>query len=47
MICRIRKWKLSDATDLAMAISNKKLQNNLRDGVPYPIHRAGWGKFYF
>ena len=36
MICRIRKWKLSDAADLAMIISNKKIQNNLRDGLPYP-----------
>ena len=36
VICRIRKWKLSDATDLAMAISNKRIQNNLRDGLPYP-----------
>ena len=36
MTCRIRKWKLSDAADLATAISNKKIQNNLRDGLPYP-----------
>ena len=36
MTCRIRKWKLSDAADLAMAISNKKVQDNLRDGLPYP-----------
>lgn len=36
MTCRIRKWKLSDATDLAMAISNKNIQDNLRDGLPYP-----------
>lgn len=36
MICRIRKWELSDAADLAMAVSNKKIQNNLRDGLPYP-----------
>lgn len=36
MICKIRKWKLSDAADLAAAISNKKVQNNLRDGLPYP-----------
>ena len=36
MICKIRKWKLSDAADLAAAISNKKIQNNLRDGLPYP-----------
>ena len=32
----IRKWKLSDAVDLASAISNKKVQDNLRDGLPYP-----------
>lgn len=36
MICKIRKWKLSDAADLAMALSNKKIQDNLRDGLPYP-----------
>ncbi len=36
MICKIRKWKLSDAKDLAVALSNKKIQDNLRDGLPYP-----------
>lgn len=36
MKCRIRKWELSDAKDLAMALSNKKVQDNLRDGFPYP-----------
>ncbi|MDE6658455.1 MAG: GNAT family N-acetyltransferase [Oscillospiraceae bacterium] len=36
MICKIRKWKLSDASDLALALSNKKIQDNLRDGLPYP-----------
>ena len=36
MKCSIRKWKLSDAKDLAAAISNKKVQDNLRDGLPYP-----------
>lgn len=36
MICTIRKWKLSDAADLAAALSNKKIQDNLRDGLPYP-----------
>lgn len=34
--CSIRKWELSDAKDLAAAISNKKVQDNLRDGLPYP-----------
>lgn len=36
MICKIRKWKLSDAKDLAIALSNSKVQDNLRDGLPYP-----------
>ena len=36
MICEIRKWQLSDAADLALALSNKKVQDNLRDGLPYP-----------
>ncbi len=34
--CEIRKWKLADAKDLAVALSNKKVQDNLRDGLPYP-----------
>lgn len=36
MMCKIRKWILSDAADLAAAVSNKKVQDNLRDGLPYP-----------
>ena len=36
MKCQIRKWKLSDAKDLAIALSNRKIQDNLRDGLPYP-----------
>ena len=36
MICKIRKWMLSDVADLTAAISNKKVQDNLRDGIPYP-----------
>lgn len=36
MKCRIRKWELSDAKDLAAALSNRKVQGNLRDGLPYP-----------
>lgn len=36
MNCKIRKWKLSDAKDIAVALSNKKVQDNLRDGLPYP-----------
>ena len=36
MDCKIRKWLLSDASDLALALSNKKVQDNLRDGLPFP-----------
>ena len=36
MNCKIRRWELSDARDLATALSNKKIQGNLRDGLPYP-----------
>jgi RimJ/RimL family protein N-acetyltransferase len=32
----IRAWRLSDAQDLAAALNNRKIQNNLRDGIPYP-----------
>ncbi len=36
MTCKIRKWKLEDAKDLAAALSNTKILDNLRDGLPYP-----------
>lgn len=36
MTCKLRKWELSDAKDLAMALSNRRIQDNLRDGLPYP-----------
>lgn len=36
MNCRIRKWELVDAKDLAAALSNTKIQDNLRDGLSYP-----------
>lgn len=32
----LREWQLSDARNLAMAINNKKVLDNLRDGIPYP-----------
>ena len=32
MTCTLRKWKLSDAADLASTISNKHIQDNLREG---------------
>ncbi|HBA69794.1 MAG TPA: GNAT family N-acetyltransferase [Lachnospiraceae bacterium] len=36
MKCKIRKWELKDAGNLALALSNPKIQDNLRDGLPYP-----------
>lgn len=36
MECQIRQWKMEDAFDLADALNNKNIMNNLRDGLPYP-----------
>lgn len=36
MNCILRKWRLSDAQDLAAALNNEKIQNNLRSGLPLP-----------
>lgn len=36
MRCQLRKWRLTDAKDLAKSINNKNVQANLRDGIPYP-----------
>ncbi len=32
----VRKWWLSDAEDLAAALNAKSVQDNLRDGLPFP-----------
>lgn len=32
----IRKWRMTDAPDLAPALNNKKILDNLRDGLPFP-----------
>ena len=36
MNCIIRKWRLSDAKDLASALNNGNILNKLRDGLPFP-----------
>lgn len=36
MICTIREWLPTDAPALAQALNNKKIFDNLRDGLPYP-----------
>lgn len=36
MECKIRHWKMEDVPKLAEALNNRNVQNNLRDGLPYP-----------
>ena len=36
MEVRLRAWTLADAPALAKLINNKKVQDNLRDGLPFP-----------
>lgn len=40
MTCSIRPWRLEDAPRLAAAINNPHVQDNLRDGLPYPYTQA-------
>lgn len=39
MKCVLRKWQQSDAAALAAMLNNRKILNNLRDGLPYPYTR--------
>jgi len=32
----IRSWRPEDAQNIAAALNNKKVQDNLRDGIPFP-----------
>lgn len=32
----LRKWRLSDAKSLSKLLNNKKISDNLRDGLPFP-----------
>ncbi|MCL2643495.1 MAG: GNAT family N-acetyltransferase [Candidatus Bathyarchaeota archaeon] len=32
----LRKWTIADASDLAGVINNKKILDNLREGIPFP-----------
>ena len=36
MKCTLRKWRLTDAKELSAALNNRKMLNNLRDGLPFP-----------
>lgn len=45
MECRIRKRRMKDAADFAAVINNKDIQDNLRDGLPYPYTEKDTGEF--
>lgn len=34
--CKLRKWRMDDAEALSALLNNKKILDNLRDGIPYP-----------
>ncbi|MDE7454039.1 MAG: GNAT family N-acetyltransferase [Clostridia bacterium] len=36
MDCELRQWRVEDAESLAELLNNKKILDNLRDGLPYP-----------
>ena len=36
MNIKIRTWRIEDAGDLAKALNNKKIHDNIRDGLPFP-----------
>ena len=40
-----RPWRPEDAADIAEIINNKKIQDNLRDGIPYPYTEKDSGEF--
>lgn len=36
MECKIRPWSIEDAEGICKIINNKKVLDNLRDGIPFP-----------
>ncbi|HLV31397.1 MAG TPA: GNAT family protein [Chitinispirillaceae bacterium] len=36
MDCKIRPWRMDDAKSLATVLNNRKILDNLRDGIPFP-----------
>lgn len=41
----VRKWRRSDAEDLAAALNAKSVQDNLRDGLPFPYTKKDAEEF--
>jgi RimJ/RimL family protein N-acetyltransferase len=44
-IIAIRPWRIEDASALAVAINNKNVQDNLRDGLPFPYTEKDAAEF--
>ncbi|NDO30105.1 GNAT family N-acetyltransferase [Enterocloster clostridioformis] len=42
MICKIRKWKLSDASNLAVSLSNKKEQDKGYKQTSLSVQKANY-----
>lgn len=40
MLCDIRPWRPEDAPQLAAALNHRAIQDNLRDGLPFPYTEA-------
>lgn len=36
MECELRHWRIEDAKDIAETLNNRKVLDNLRDGIPFP-----------
>ena len=45
MCVELRAWDVSFAPALAKTIGNKKVQDNLRDGIPFPYTEANAREF--
>lgn len=45
MECALREWRTEDQTALAALLNNKKILDNLRDGLPYPYTVSDAGDF--
>ena len=45
MECRLRRWREEDAGDLVLVVNNKKVLDNLRDGLPYPYRKEDAEEF--
>lgn len=45
MECTIREWRAEDKAALAALLNNKKILDNLRDGLPYPYTEGDAAEF--